>query len=88
MEITDCISKITVLVRRCICWSLGSSNADDVKDAVLRCNDPAALFCFWSLHLHGKKSSIMLYKNAFSFLFNLCKDRGGIRKKLIKGNWL
>src|SRR5437764_8143882 len=35
MEIAGCISKIPVLVRRCICWSLGSSNADDMKDAVL-----------------------------------------------------
>jgi hypothetical protein len=62
MEITGCISKITVLVRRCICWSLGRSNADDVKDAVLRRNSPASLFCFWSLHLKGKNSPIMLYK--------------------------
>src|SRR2546430_12957303 len=30
----------------------------------------------------------MLYKNAFPFLFNLGKDRSGIREKLIKCNRL
>ena len=87
-QMPESISKITVLVRRCICWSLGSLDADDMKNAVLRRNYPASLFCFWSLHLHGKKSPVMLYKNAFPLLFNLCKDRVGIREKLIKCNRL
>src|SRR5947208_16656040 len=84
MEIAGCISEIAVLVGRCIRWSLGSSNADDMKDAVLRCNSPASLFCSWLLHLDRKKSPIVLYNNAFPFSFNLCKNRSCIREELIK----
>ena len=65
-----------------------SSNADDLKDAVLRCNPPASLFCSWPLHLDRKKSPIVLNKDAFPPLCNLCKDRSCIREELIKCNRL
>jgi hypothetical protein len=46
--ITGGISKIAMIVRRCIDWPLGSSNADDLKNAVLRHNGPYPLIVIGS----------------------------------------
>ncbi len=74
MKITCCISKITMFICGYISLFLRSSDADNVKKAILRSDSMFALFCFWAFHLHTKKSAIVFHQDILAIPFNLFED--------------